>query len=329
MSKFFYSENSHKQHQPPDSFWRRFLKYRQKKKAQADLNNYSKLRNPYRKEPKQQRKFHLVPIGLGLLFIVWLAIMVYLPFFQISKLSFTGLKTIKQSKIENTVLAELNQRQWLPSANYFLVSTNKITSKLQENFPLQSITITKIFPNELKIAVAEKISSIVYDNSKYYYLLDESGAVMEILGPVGAGSYINQQMTSTTVSSTAISTTTVAIHLPEYQKITPDFGAYPILYDYTAPENINLKQIVLTKEIIATTIEASEELEKQGIGHLKYFVMESQTAGLKAITDKKFQVLLSFFNPVKDQIANAATILRTNRPNEYVDVRFGERVFWK
>lgn len=331
MPRFFYTENNHKQYQPPDNFWRRFLKHRKKKQAQAELDSFIKLRNPYRHttEKPTKRRLLALPIGLGLIFVGWLAIMIYLPYFRISKTSFAGLKTIKQAKIETFINSELNQHQYLPFANYFLISTNNLERKLKDSFPLRSIVITKIFPNELKIIVEEKISSIVYDSGKFYYLLDENGSVMEILGPVDVQSYVNQYIATSTASSTAISTTTVAIHTPEYQKIITNFGDHPILFDKLAPEKIELGQTVLSKDIISATINASEEVEKRGIGKLKYFIMDSQTSGLRVITDKKFEILLSFFSPAAEQFANAETILRSNHPNEYIDVRFGERVFWK
>ncbi len=331
MPKFFYTENNHRQYQPPDNFWRRFLKHRQKRKAQAQLDNYIKLRNPYRHDaPQKSRRLSwILPFGLGLLFVGWLAIMIYLPYFQISKISITGLKTIKQTKIENFIKDQLNERPYLPKKNYFLFGAQQLSDTLKESFPLRKITISKVFPDERTVAVEEKISSLVYDSRKYYYLLDENGALMEILGAVGETAFKNQPITASTTATSSLITTTTIVHVPEYQKITADFGAYPIIFDKLAPEKIELKQNLLSKEIIATALLANEEIEKRGIGRLKYFVMESQTAGLRTVTDKKFEILLSFFNPVAEQIANAETILRSNRPNEYIDVRFGERVFWK
>lgn len=343
MPRFFYTENNHRQYRPPDNFWRKFLKYRQRKKTEIALKNTDKLNNPY--QPKKQsaqksnrRPFYLV--GLILIVSAWIALIVYLPFFQIRSISFTGLETIRESEIKTVVNDYLNNRRWLPTKNFFIVRPKTLIKIITKAFSTQTVTIEKKFPNSLNISIVEKISSVIYDNGSDYYLLDRGGLIIKLLKTtndngqaigstksiiIGGANF----MTTTGVMAINGSVSSTPIHEPDYLNIKKEFGHYPIIY-YGMGGEETIGQVVLKPEIIQTILKVSGQLTERGIGEIKYFVINNPSSGLIVKLDRSpFEIYLSVYGDLESQMNNIKIILQAHQPKEYLDVRYGERVYWK
>ncbi|MBI5254697.1 hypothetical protein HY932_02875, partial [Candidatus Falkowbacteria bacterium] len=191
-------------------------------------------------------------IEIGMLIIAVLSAIIvclYAPYFRINNTQITGLQRISQEKFTKAINSVMNYRRFLilPGSDYFVADLSEMKTILAEKFPLESLTITKKFPNTLIVNVEEKISTIIYDNGVEYGYLDTDGNVVEILRKVGDDEWQEKSaMTSTTPA--------IRVHTPKSKQIKKEIGDYPIVYDergMTGGINTN----VLDKETVAGIIE--------------------------------------------------------------------------
>lgn len=339
--RYIHSEKSFRQYQPvkkakPSGLFG-FLK--RKKKQTLVMNNrpapvVSARTNPYRRVEEKKRGLPL-SIKLVFLFIIlfsWIALVIYLPYFHINKIVYFGLDIIQKEEIENYIKTSyLDDWKIWPHNSYFLSSSGEIAKLLNQKYSLNSVEVRKQFPNTLEVDLEEKISSVIYDNGEKYFLLDAQGSALKYLGETGSQMPTTTitTATSTTSSSTLLAVNTVTSHKPDYLKIKSSFGNYPIIFDTRYLPVAEKQNNILSQQIITGTIAWRDQLEKEGIGSVKYFITENPLAGLGAVTNKNITI---YWQPTSDlnlQIINLKTVLRSEQPKEYVDLRFGERVYWK
>lgn len=341
MSKFFYSKQNFQQHRTPDSWWRRLKKAREKKKVLMRIDaNLVQIRNPFisRRENKEVKKTKTKRrlVVFLIIIICWLVTMVYLPYFKVSKVTVGGCKLTKNDEIRQLVVEKYltEKYSWWPRSNYFFINGDNISADLVSSFPLEKVIVTKKFPDAIDIEVTEKISSIIYDNGDKYFVLDQKGNLVKIMKQINQNefSFSNLKAVSTTpgmnTSSTNKNSTTTAMvikfHTPNYAEIKNEVGNYPLLYD----QRENRNQIKLEPEIASSILIWNELLGKQGIG-VKYFVLDDNISGLVVKIDQPFDVMANIHGNPASEINNMRAILSQYKPTEYIDLRYGERVYWK
>lgn len=248
-------------------------------------------------------------------------------YLKITKFSYEGLNSVNQEELEEYLKKELpvlNQSSLLPSDNYFLVDTKKLEDSLNKKFPTNYSVVTKNFPNTLNVQMNEKDSSVVYYNGEKYYLLDQNGFLIKPLTII-----INQAQTEqTTINSSTISTSTSlkSANIITGEKLGKEFEKLPIIYD---KRNLEIKNGTISAELIKTILEWKELLEKQKIASIKYFAFENPESGIEIFTNQVWKIYFNAqINPA-DQFNNLKLVLKENKPQEYIDVRYEGRVFWK
>lgn len=297
-------------------------------KAPKKPEKFSSHANPFRRV-EEKRKLPLIIKIFFLLAILlsWITLAIYLPYFRLNKIIYYGLDIIQKDEIENYLKLEyLNSWAILPHNNYFLSSTGEMSKMLNQRYSLEKVEVKKRFPNILVVDLKEKISSAVYDNGEKYFLLDDHGTALKFLGDTG---YIMPTTTNPNYSTSTNMLATAVNHKPDHLKIKNNFGNYPIIFD-TRFLPVEEKQInILSPKIIAGTILWRDLLEKEGIANVKYFITDNPLSGLGAITNKGITIYWQPDNDLNEQMINLKTILHNEQPGEYVDLRFGERVYWK
>lgn len=338
--RYIHSEKNFRQYQPVKKFNKSglfgFLKRKTKNNpvlTPHTTGEVSPRTNPYRRV--EEKKQGLAPAVKILFFLIillsWLTLIIYLPYFRINKIVYFGLDIIQKEEIENYIKTSYldNWKIW-PHNSYFLSSPGEIVRLLNQKYSLNSVEVRKQFPNTLEIDLKEKISSIIYDNGEKYFLLDAQGSVLKYLGETGAQiPVIVTTVSSTTSSSTLLAMNNTVSHKPDYLKIKNAFGNYPIIFDTRYLPVAEKQNNILSQQIISGTIAWRDLLEKEGMASVKYFITENPLAGLGAVTNKNITVYWQPTNDLNLQIQNLKTILENEQPKEYVDLRFGERVYWK
>lgn len=322
------------QYRPPKKFGLGNFFSRNNKRAEP-LSYESPYKNPYRKDFKKNYRRIVKLSILPATIIAWFVLMLYLPYFKITNVNFTGLKILKKADLLQDVEPLISARYKIyPGNNYFLVNTSKIADKLSADFSFNSVKVKKIFPNTLTVDVEEKISSIIYDNGIKYFLLDQNGTAIKYLTDVDATEYYQVTMGTSSeraeaFASSSVPTSTTA-HVPDIDKIHKTFGDYPIIYYINGSSTTKEKDVnILPEAVIRSALDVVKLLEEGRTAKLAYFEVEEPAAGLEAYTDKPWRIFFQPFNDIPAQISNMKIILKQNKPKEYIDLRYGERVVWK
>ena len=135
---------------------------------------------------------------------------------------------------------------------------------------------------------------------------------------------------SATTTAFASSTALYTAHTPDYKILKKEYGEYPIIYNQINATTTYEKQTDLIKpEIISGVISISNKLKQGRVAIVNYFVIENPGAGVTVYTNQPWKIFLQPLNDIDAQIANLKIILASNHPIEYVDLRFGEKVYWK
>lgn len=268
-------------------------------------------------------------IEIGILTIAILAsiiVCLYAPYFRINSVQVAGLQRISQEKFIESINSVMNYRRFLilPGSDYFVADLSEMKAILAEKFPLESITITKKFPNTLMVSVEEKISTIIYDNGIEYSYLDIDGNIVEILRKVGDDEW--QEKSAATSSTPAI-----RVHIPKSKQIKKEIGDYPIVYDERAiASGINTN--VLDKETVAGIIQWFNLLNKQIQIPPSYFIISDGLGEGVIKTGEGWYIKTNFKRDVDSQFNELQYILKQkiNRKSvNYIDLRYPGKVYWQ
>ncbi len=334
--KHFRSEYAFQKYKPHVTWRKRILQFFRKKKytisSTQDTFNYKT--NPY-KAHKKPSKIKVKLILFILFLLAWTVCLAYIPYFRVNKVNYTGLNNTTKNELDEFIFQNyLNKKSILPLNGYFFINAGKISGELYEKFAFETVEVTKVFPNSLDVNIKEKISSVIYDNGKKYFLLDSGGTAIKYLTDVTVDEIIQKiassaaDMLSSNTTSTPITASTTE-HLPDYKKINQLFGNYPIIYDRRGFD-VEVKQVaVLPPEHIAAIIAWYKTLTEQGIARLKFFTLDNLNSGIAIDTADSWDILFQPKNNNDAQITTLKKILPTTKPQQYVDLRFSEKVYWK
>jgi hypothetical protein len=335
--KHFRSEYAFQKYRPYLSWRKRILRFFHKKQyiIAPPQNSFHYKANPF-KAQKKSKSFKIKIIILAILLAAWIACIAYIPYFKINKADYYGLNNTKKSEMDEFVYQNfLNKKNILPLSNYFFINTGKISNELYKKFAFETVKTVKIFPSKLNITVEEKISSIIYDNGKKYFLLDDAGTAIKYLKDVET--YEVTKIVATTNSanlliSNATSThesASTTEHTPDFKKINQLFGNYPIIYDRRGLDVEVKQKNIIPSQHISAVIAWRKALAEQGITESKFFILDNINSGIKIDTFNSWNILFQPKDDALTQINNLKNILPSINPKEYIDLRFGEKIYWK
>jgi cell division septal protein FtsQ len=264
------------------------------------------------------------------LFMVWFGLLLYLPYFRVTTYNFSGLQIVKQEELEAYLNTSFKKTfSFLPPKdNYFLINIADLEKEIKQKYGLNSVQITKTFPNELIFTVQEKATAAIYDNGKQYFLLDKDGTIIKFIKNTPEGDFVEKSTDDLPVFSITSSTIPQSEHIPDSNTLHKEIGSFPIIYDKDATSTHEGDTHILPAAVIKSLSDWQAALEKQGIAKVKYFTIESVSAGLMIYTDKPWYLYVQPQN-ISTQIDALKLILRSSHPEEYVDLRYGEKIFWK
>ena len=335
--KHFRSEYAFQKYKPHLSWRKRILRFFRKKQytVSSPQDSFHYKTNPF-KVHKKPNKIKVKLIIFIIFIAAWTICLAYIPYFKINKIDYSGLNNTTKNELDEFIYANfLNKKSILPLNDYFFINTGKISGDLYEKFAFETVEVTKIFPNRLNVNIKEKISSVIYDNGRKYFLLDSGGTAIKYLKDVEPYEMTQEIVSSSvdmlnnaSISSTLASTSSVE-HTPDYKKINKLFGNYPIVYD-RRNFDVEVKQEgVLPSEHIAAVIAWHKAFTEQGIARLKFFTLDNLSSGVAIDTTDPWDILFQPKNNNGAQINTLKEILPTIKPQEYVDLRYGEKVYWK
>lgn len=262
-------------------------------------------------------------VGAALLaFGGWIWFAAFSPTFRITDIRIKGEQNLPEWEIRDTVNEALSRRRWfvLPQSSLLVVPESAISAALNDRYVLESLDVTKIPPHTLEITVKERVSAVLMP------LPDGSQALIGLDGMV----------TRLFTAPEALDT------VPKLGPVKEESGgaakppAYPVLYD-DRNEKLTLRQTAVRPEVVKAVIALPKAMnatfgDSPMLGQIHVDGAQSQT--LRVITSEGWAIYLDATGDLISQLNDAQTILKTKIGPErhdldYVDVRFGDKIFFK
>jgi hypothetical protein len=325
----------------PKRGWRGFFK-RRRSLVRPDNDIVFAPKHRVEKKPLERPNASRFKIYFGVflfLILAWGILLVALPFFRITEVSVAGsdhfipaddVKTFAQGKITS---------KWWPKNNFFLVRPATLEKNILNKYPeFATVTVKKQFPNNLTIAINEKLVMALFDTGKALYLVDEKGEVIEqfkmydtMVEPTSSTDLasFSTSTPSTTPEAPSSAAGIAKAHATDYEAAGRQYPGYLLLIDDQATEPSTTQKII-SSEILATLQKLQWGVEDSLLGHIRFITIHGDgREGVRFYTDKPWYIV---FNPLQDaasQIQNLQLVVRDKKPQQYVDVRFGDHVYWK
>ena len=344
--KHFRSERAFQKYKPEESWQKKFARFFRKKQRVISISEEPshRLSNPYKPHNRPKAKTgKFTPILLFILIIGWIFCLAYTPYFKIKKVLYIHLTNTSKAELENFINSNYLQRQsWLPVSNYFFISPQRLAQDIKKHFSLEDAEVTKVFPDQLQVEVKEKVSVLIYDNGKKYFLLDKEGRVIKSIANVEENELKTQtaplfdQFTETSSSSpeniptsTIIMTSTIVEHTPNNSTIKQFFSKYPLVYDRRGVDVSEKQTGILPADYIAAILAWNTHLVEQGKIRPKFFLLDNLNSGMIINTNQPWYIIFQPKNNIENQIMIFDELLPTIKPKAYIDLRFGEKIYWK
>ncbi len=264
----------------------------------------------------------LTALAAAVAVIGWVWFAAFSPAFRVTDIRIHGTQNLSEWEVRDAVRETLARRRWLllPQSSLLVLSEADVIAGLNERYVLESLEVTKKPPHTLEIDLKERVSSILLqmpDGSQVMTGLD--GTVTRIYAPSEA--------------------------LDAVPKLGPDKGeaasrakppAYAVLYDDRA-ETFALRASAIRPEVIAMATalpKAFESVLGPAMALTQIHLDGAASQSLRIVTSEGWAVYLNASGDLRNQLNDAQAVLKAkigdNRKNlEYIDVRFGEKVFFK
>jgi cell division septal protein FtsQ len=198
--------------------------------------------------------------------------------------------------IQPLIDEQLDSRRYLifKNNNYFLFNQDKLSQLLMENYNLDYVEIVKKFPHTLEITVQEKISQFIWQKDDTLYLLGANGA-------------LNRQ---------------INIRDEKYL-ILQDFRAI----QPTGEQILNQNELDIINNIYSNwqeTFVSEPRLDK--------IILTDDLSTIEAQVKLGYKVKIDPDKDIKEQLDNLDKVLAGDIVGldiDYIDLRFGDRVFFK
>jgi len=291
---------------------RNFLKTHHARRYNAD-----RYKNPlfsgYKKTPIKK---YLLRGAIAVAVIVGLPwLLLVLPWFYIDEVSVEGSITLNPAQIESFTKEILSQKRWdvIPQDHIWLVNESALQKNITEQFALQSVSVNRN-RRLLNIVVDERITSLIWAQGERLTFVDQEGRVVrdlteQELNDVRALIYQEGEQQS-------------AIQADDIFIVFNEGGG-----------DVSQNDQVLTKAAVEVLTFFNQRVE-QNLIEIDSMTIEEPLASWATVKIRGgFDVYVDLAGNGAQQLANLEVILHENQGRlgelEYVDLRFGNRIYVK
>ncbi len=252
------------------------------------------------------RKILLIAV-IFLTIIGWLYLFLFSKYFRISRIEISGDGKAAEAAVRDSLKFFFKSRSWLlfPKNNIYIFPAKEAENLFKEQLLLQEIKIIKIYPAALRVEFKTKKPALKLNTEKWIYILNITGEIIE------------KKQKDASASSTV--------------KFEDD--DLPIILGDT--EDLNVASKAIKEELAQFIVAVAKALPEQtGVAISEFSSVADSPSSLNVKTEEGWNVVFNIRINVQEQIKKLAMVLKEqtlqNRKNlNYIDLRFGDRIFYK
>ena len=261
---------------------------------------YKKKRSLVARKKKSLFRSRLFWLGIAVVLVLGFVGygIVFSSVFQIREIQVVGSKKIPPEDLKDIVQNVIHhQIVFWESQSIFLADVASIRERItQELVHIATVSATRKFPNSIIVQVQERKSVGIWCEGEKCFHIDREGIAFE-------QGEANQEKVLVVSEGT--------------------------------PKNISLGDQVLEKQHLRSILEIAGEFERNLEISIERFLVPAEMDKLTVRTTEGWEVYFDLQGDVTDQIFNFGLVLKEQiqeegtKNLEYVDVRFGNRVYYK
>ncbi len=278
-----------------------------KKKIKDHYKQKKKIKNPFKKEKvKINWKKTLVILLVILIFSALIWWIFFSGFWSIKKIEIKGLERTPQIEVEGLAWGQIeNENKLLSQKNLFFLNKEELIEKMKNNFRFPEVNIKRSIPDKITIRIKESKAEFILIEGEKKYKIDEGKYVIE------ETEHLNKNLPIIRNSSTENKIIGDRVYIDNsytdyiidlYRIIEKDFENIEIekfILDHEVPDMERVKQNTITMKIangpiiyLNMEVEAQEQMNK-------LFILKNKE--------------------LKERFMDS----------EYIDLRYGDRIFYK
>jgi hypothetical protein len=271
-------------------------KYKKRRKIKKDYKRRQFV-NPYFENKREKSGGFNTPLYLKIIAGVFLIyVIIYSDLFKIKTIEVNGTDMIGQEELRQKVDEEISSWRWylLPQKNLLFISKKGLSESINNEYKLKKLEIDRGW-RKLTINIEEKINYLIIYNNEKFFFADEEGSITTELSQEQAMSY---------------------------------WDKFPILNIY---KEINTGDRVTSAKMVEFILEFNTKIKYIGIEFHGY-----ETNGESEITlvsKTGWRAHFDIYSDINLSIENMQLVLNEKIDDEtkleYIDLRFGNKVFYK
>jgi len=219
-------------------------------------------------------------------------------FFQIKQIEISGNQKVLVQSIQEIIQRQVQQRVlFFSTKSIFLVNLEKIDKILLEEFSqIAKVNLERNFPDALIVRIEEREPVAVFEQQDRRFFTDKEGIIFKEIE--------NGQE-------------------PEYLKIES------LIFE----KELILGRQIFEKELIEKFLEIKRQLNRKEIPITSALIVSDERVNVKTL--ESWEIYFNLRDDISNQIFNLGLVLDEKIPPEkrknieYVDLRFGSRVFFR
>lgn len=267
--------------------------------------------------PKKDFKIRFPKFIYIVIIIVGLFILSYASIFQINNVEVSGTERIDLNEIKNLIYNQAGARRFLvfKQGSILFFSKQQAKQDIETQFLLEKVKVKKRYFSTIKVEITEKQSGVGWvSNGKQHYLDLQGIALREV--EIEGGFVVESSGENTDVIRSELSS-----------------GDFPVIYDQSNGE-VLVNQLITSDELINFVLGIFEEFSLVADFEISYFTIERPfSREVTLVTTEGWEARFKIDEDPVNQGGILISILQQkirDRDNlEYIDLRFGEKVFYK
>jgi hypothetical protein len=311
------------------------------RKVQQERYRARRFQNPYfQKETKRSWKPWVIAIGIVFCISAGLGALGSAPVFATQSIEVSGTETISSDDIKALVQAQFDQPHFFffSPSNSFLFNKESIQDTLASRYSFESIDVTRTCDFlsiardcQLHLLVKEKTSQLLWQSANAIYLADLQGVVIRELTSLEITALTEPDPMVVTVTPPEGTPVDPAAVVPISPPIHP-LKRLPLFSDINESP-VTVGTPVLSSEEVAGMFQFRELAQTVPLSINKIDIDRLAGKWVRAQTTADFDVLFDPLADVPGQIERLKTVLTQTITDvdalQYIDVRFGDRVYYK